>query len=146
MGQESEGTLRQERWQRNVAIPTFFRMLRFGLVGVLATATHALVALTALTLFSAVPMLANAVGFVTAFAVSMTGHALFTFNSPMTVPRALKFCAVAIAAVCISSAVVFLLGAYTPLSRPHILILAAISTPALSFAGHSLWTFRKTLG
>src|SRR5688572_8010680 len=82
------------------------RLLRFGLVGGLATVTHAGVALAALSLFRQAPLLANFSGFCVAFVVSFCGHALFTFRSGLSLARALRFSAVALASVSLSSGLV----------------------------------------
>jgi len=67
---------------------------------------------------------------------------MFTFRTPMTASRALKFSLVAISGVCMSSAFVFLADIYSGLSRTVILALAAVATPLFTFMAHSLWTFR----
>jgi putative flippase GtrA len=120
-------------------------MFRFGLVGALATLTHACCSVAALKLLGVPPVAANGIGFLVAFCVSMAGHALFTFRTHMSVQRALKFTLVALSAVAISSSIVLLADAYTSLAHDRILVIAAVSTPAFSFACHSLWTFRRPM-
>jgi putative flippase GtrA len=121
------------------------RMFRFGIVGVLATLTHACFSVGALKLLDVPPVVANGIGFLVAFCVSMAGHALFTFRTHMSVHRALKFTLVALSAVIISSSIVLLADAYTTLAHARILVIAAVSTPAFSFVCHSLWTFRRQM-
>jgi len=138
---------KRPRWRvQGGIIHRLFRVARFGLVGVFATATHAACALTALALLPITPVFANFLGFTVAFCVSMAGHALFTFGMPMTVARAMKFCVVAVASVCVSSGIVLFLDAYTALAHAQILTLAAVCTPVFNFICHSLWTFRGSLG
>lgn len=119
-----------------------FRLARFGFVGGLATATHASVAVASLKFFLFHPVVANLTGFIAAFSVSMMGHSMFTFRTPITANRALKFSLVAVSGVCMSSAFVLLADTYSGLSRTVILALAALATPLFTFIAHSLWTFR----
>jgi putative flippase GtrA len=125
---------------------TAHRMLRFLLVGGLATFTHAFVSVGALHLLSVAPLVANGIGFLVAFSVSLAGHTFFTFRSQMSLERVLKFGLVAISAAAISSTIVLLADAYTSLSHDQILPLAAVSTPVFSYVCHSLWTFRLRVG
>lgn len=68
---------------------TFFRLFRFGVVGVAATVTHAGI-LWALVEFVGVrPSLATVIGFLIAFNVSYFGHYYFTFQSTEPHRRAL---------------------------------------------------------
>lgn len=119
-----------------------FRLIRFGFVGGMATATHACVAVASLKLLLFHPVAANFAGFVTAFSISLIGHSVFTFRTPMTTRRALKFTLVAVSGVCMSSAFVLAADMYSGLSRTLILALAAVATPLFTFITHSLWTFR----
>lgn len=123
-----------------------FRMLRFGIVGVLATAVHAGVSLAALNLLSVAPVVANGLGFLVAFSVSLVGHTFFTFRKQMSVGGTLRFCLVAASAGLLSSATVLLLDQFTALPHNLVLGIGAIVTPGFSFLSHSLWTFRHQPG
>jgi putative flippase GtrA len=123
-----------------------FRMFRFGIVGVLATAVHAGVSLTALNLLSVAPVVANGLGFLVAFSVSLVGHTFFTFRKQMSLASTLRFCLVAASAGLLSSATVFGLDQFTALAHELVLGIGAIVTPGFSFLCHSLWTFRQHPG
>jgi len=120
--------------------------VRFGLVGGLATLTHAGVALVALRWGHFAPVAANATGFAVAFVVSYCGHALFTFRARPDLARALRFTAVAVASMLVSSGLVLAADAWTPLRPDVYLPLVALFTPAFNFVLHSLWTFRRAPG
>jgi len=122
------------------------RLLRFGLVGGTATATHAGVALAALHWLHVAPVVANATGFCVAFVVSFAGHALFTFRARPTWTRALRFTIVALSSVLLSSGFVLAAGRWTALPATIYLPLAAVCTPLFTFVCHSLWTFRRGPG
>jgi putative flippase GtrA len=119
------------------------RMARFGLVGGAATVTHASMSLLSLNLFALPTLFSNFIGFLCAFLVSLLGHTFFTFAAPMSMKIALKFTAVAIFAVLMSSTVILLAEAFTSLSSNVIVSLAAFSVPIITYSCNSLWTYRS---
>ena len=122
-------------------LPTLLRIVRFGIVGVTATLTHAGVSLASLHWLHVPPVVANGMGFCIAFLVSMAGHSLFTFRQKMTPAKAMRFTTVALSSVGFSSLVV-LAGQHLTSLPPNIyLTAAALLTPAFNFVCHSLWTF-----
>ena len=127
----------------NKLIREAMRIMRFGLVGGLATLTHASMSLLALNLLGLPALLSNLVGFLSAFLVSLTGHTFFTFAAPMSVKTSLKFAAVAIFAVSFSSVVILLAEAFTTLSGNIVVSIAAFSIPVITYTCNSLWTFRS---
>jgi putative flippase GtrA len=122
------------------------RMLRFGLVGVLATLTHATIAVATLRWFGLPPLLANGAGWCIAVAVSFCGHSFFTFRAAMSLARALRFAAVALGSVAFSSGLVLAAQRWTPLRPELYLPLVALCVPVFNFICHSLWTFRRAPG
>ncbi len=57
------------------------RVIRFGFVGALSTATHVLVAFLLVTLFALDPIIASVGGFFSAFTMSFFGHKRFSFRA-----------------------------------------------------------------
>jgi putative flippase GtrA len=136
-------------WHRRVgstALPVLMRLVRFGLVGAAATATHAIVALAALRGLGFPPLFAHWTGFGVAFVASFCGHSLFTFRAAMSWPRAVRFTAVALSTAALSSLLVLAAQAWTPVSPELYLPAIALLTPVLNFVCHSLWTFRRVPG
>lgn len=123
-----------------------WRVARFGLVGVLATLTHAGVSLAALRWGHFPPLGANAAGFCLAFVVSFCGHAFFTFDAPPTLGRAVRFTAVALTSALLSSGLVLAAQTWTSVRPDVYLPLVALFTPVFNFVVHSLWTFRRAPG
>jgi putative flippase GtrA len=124
----------------------FWRLVRFAVVGVSATLTHAGASLAALHLLDVAPLVANGIGFCCAFLVSLTGHAWFTFRQRLDLGRVLRFTVVAGSSVAFSSLMVFVGENWTSLSPNVYLPAAAVLTPAFNFICHSLWTFRRAPG
>jgi len=56
------------------------QIVRFGIVGLAATAVHAAVAITLVSLTEISPHIANVIAFAVAFSVSFAGHSRFTFR------------------------------------------------------------------
>ena len=138
----SGGVARTGATGRTELMSTFLRVLRFGLVGVLATLTHAGVSLASLRWLHLIPVAANGLGFCVAFFLSMAGHSLFTFRQPMTPAKAVRFATVAGSSAAFSSGVVLVGQHFSGLSPDVYLTAAALLTPAFNFVCHSLWTFR----
>lgn len=117
--------------------------LRFGLVGVLATAVHTGVALTALSLLHR-PLLSNLFGFLAAFVVSFLGHCLWTFKIEAGRWRAARrffvvsgcsflFSTVVLAA-CVASG---LLPAFVSL------LISIVVIPVCNYVAARLWAFAQ---
>jgi putative flippase GtrA len=117
-------------------------VVRFVLVGVLATGVHIAVSLASLRLLHVPPLVANACGFCVGLFFSMAGHSLFTFRQPMTQAKAIRFTLVALSSVVFSSVLVFLGQRYSTLPADVYLVAAAVLTPVYTYLCHSLWTFR----
>jgi putative flippase GtrA len=142
----SPGHAGLRRWSRPELLRLAARLVRFGIVGGLATVTHAGVSVAALRWLGFAPVFANIAGFCVAVVVSFCGHSLFTFRAQMSVPRAVRFVTVALSSVAVSSGLVLAADAWTTLRPDVYLPLVALCTPVFNFAAHSLWTFRRTRG
>lgn len=118
---------------------------RFAVVGAVATATHAGVAVTLLNtnLLNAFP--ANIVGFLVAFAVSFSGHHFWSFaatHTPgQTFRRIRRFFLLAISGFALNSGVLASWLAFTPWPDTLGILFAIAVVPALTFLGARFWAF-----
>ncbi len=121
---------------------TVVQLTRFGLVGIAATLVHIGVAwLVHAT--GASPLLANAAGFLAAFALSYLGHFYWTFSQREGHPKRLpRFVVVAGVGFALSNAIVW--GAVVLVGAPFELALAVIlvSVPTATWLLSRLWAFR----
>ena len=88
-------------------VHTAARIVRFGIVGVAATLTHALVLWAAVEFGGIRPTFATLLGFFTAFCVSYLGHYHFTFRSREPHARALPAFAFAAGSGAVLNALIF---------------------------------------
>jgi putative flippase GtrA len=125
--------------------PSLSGLVAFGLVGSAATATHFAVGLTIVGLGIAAPFGANIVAFLTAFAVSYTGHRRFTFESTAGHAHALpRFFAVAAGGLALNQAIVYL--CVDVLGRSYLLALVIVVSivPGLIYLAGRFWAFPET--
>ena len=115
------------------------QILRFGLVGGLATITHIAVATVLLYVFPSLhPVAANIAAFLLAFLVSFVGHSRFTFRRDGNLPR---FLVAAIAGLCASNAVLVALLAIGASAIPS-LWMATLAAPLVVYVISKLWVFK----
>lgn len=116
------------------------RLIRFGFVGLAATATHGAAAFGAWSV-GLPPLLANIIGFLFGFAVSLFGHARWTFRTlPQPRNAALRFLAVALSgALCSNGLLMALLALGWP--RPWALAAGIAIVPPTTFLLSRLWAF-----
>jgi putative flippase GtrA len=117
-----------------IDLKTFGQLARFGVIGLLAAATHYVIAIS-LTGGDHVPAAwANLIAFVTAFWVSYFGHRYFSFDAgdvahTQTLPR---FILVAVLGFVFNETLLLLMLRYTPITitvgLPFIIILTAAFT------------------
>ncbi|CTQ58100.1 MAG: GtrA family protein [Roseibium album] len=118
---------------------------KFAVIGVIATLTHAIVASTLFEagILSVVP--SNVCGFLTAFAVSFSGHYFWSFSHLRQTGTALKsmtrFLVVSIAGFALNSTILTLWLTFTSWPELYGLWLAILIVPAFSFVGARLWAF-----
>ena len=123
---------------------TLQQIARFGLVGVAATAVHAVIGVMAVRQLGFDGLSANAAGFAVAWWVSFFGHHVFTFQAQAARGRALmRFVP--------QSALMFAIGmsvtALVSLAGPHVSeamlpIIGACVVPILSFLSSKFFVFR----
>ncbi len=121
-------------------------VVRFTLVGLVATAVHYCAALAALGWIGLTPVLANASGFLSALAFSFFGHSRITFRTPATRMAALRFIVVNLTTIGLGSLLVAELHRHGGLRDVAVLGIGAIFSAGSNFVGHSLWTFNRTRG
>lgn len=116
-------------------------LARFGLIGVLATATHIVIAESVRYGLSAPAHLASFCGFVPAFGVSYLGHRYFTFAGSGAKGASLpKFLAIALSGFLAS---LLALTAVKPLFPVFALTLSILAIPAITFVLAKFWAFRS---
>lgn len=117
---------------------------RFGVVGIVATATHAGVAL-ALTYFDLThPLIANLIAFMIAFAVSFTGHHLWSFpGAKRWRRRVLRFFSLAFAGFLANSAALAGWLAWVPLPDEIGIVASIALIPIVTYLGARLWAFAE---
>ncbi len=118
------------------------QIVRFGMVGGAATATHFIVAL-ALISMTVHPLWANAWAFLIAFQVSFFGHRGFTFRS-RALPVATSVRRFAVTALCgfaLSEMLLAGLLRWTEFSEPSVLAIALATVATLTFLMGRFWAF-----
>ncbi|HEX7026666.1 MAG TPA: GtrA family protein [Gammaproteobacteria bacterium] len=120
------------------------QLLVFGAVGVVATATHYLVALGCHEALLVNLYAANLAGYGAAVAVSYVGHGKFTFQAELNRSVLRRFVLVSLAAFFASEGLLAALE--TRLQLPHRVSLAVVVMiiPAISFVLNKLWVYRET--
>ncbi|WP_366520774.1 GtrA family protein [Pseudomonas citronellolis] len=119
------------------------RVLRFAVVGSLATLIHILVAWGLITQTAQPAILANLVAFLSAFGLSFAGNYYWTFRRPGRRRRAmLRFFLIAFSAFLVNNLVLayFLRSQRLPVASS--VILAALVIPLITYTLSRLWGFR----
>lgn len=121
------------------------QLLRFGCIGAAAAAVHmGVVAL--LVPFGLHPLLANIIGFVSAFNVSYLGHRFWTFGNrtPLSHKRSIaRFWGIAVTSFAINELLFFLFLNYTTLPYLVALFLVLILVTPITFILSRVWAFAK---
>jgi putative flippase GtrA len=114
----------------------------FFVVGLAATAVHALAALAARDLGHLSPVAATAVGYLCAVGVSYLGNARFTFGRPaLHGPQFVRFMVVSLAGFAVNAGLTWLLSDRLGWPFPATLAVIVVVIPALSFTAAKLWAF-----
>lgn len=124
----------------------FILAIRFGLVGIFATAVHITIA-TLLLMHSEVNLIAvNTLAFLTAFGVSFLGNYLWTFRAPGSPRRAiLRFFLIAVGAYAANTMLLLFLTSQRWLSTFESMIISATIVPIISFSLSRVWGFSKNM-
>jgi putative flippase GtrA len=119
------------------------QLARFGVVGIAAMAVHWVVVALIVPL-GVTPLLANVIGFATAFNVSYFGHRNWTFTSSDGHATTLtRFLGVAIASFVLNELMYSVLLRYTALDYRIALLLVLVAVAALTFVLSRYWAFRQ---
>lgn len=134
-------------WQKQLVLTvinkTLVRQLFFfGVVGVLATATHYVVALFAHEYLSISLYLANLAGYLCAVMVSYHGHGKITFQHTMGHRVFIRFAVMSVTTFVLSEVLLVVLEQYAGISHRFSLLAVVLSIPLLSFSLAKLWVFR----
>jgi putative flippase GtrA len=116
---------------------------RFLLVGGASSVAYSGVDVLAVELASMEPVLAVAPAFVAGTLVSYLGNSRFTFKAKAGERKPIRFLCVTIAGFLLSLGI----AALAEKANAHYLLgtlLTLILVPIFNYAGHALWTFRKT--
>lgn len=117
-------------------------MLRFGGVGMAATATHALAYLAALAVLA--PQAANVVGFACAVLVSWLGHRYVTFRNARETPVSQagpRFALTTLAGFALNAGWVALTTRVLDLPAPLAVGFIVLATPVLTYLAMRHWVF-----
>jgi putative flippase GtrA len=119
--------------------------LRFGIVGLGATLTHALIFVTAIELAGMAPLLANLVAFGIAVLVSFFGHCHWTFRRAGAagpgVRALVRFVVVALTGLLLNSLIVYGIVHLLGWPYPIALLLMVSLVPLVVFALSRAWAF-----
>ncbi len=121
------------------------QLLRFGIVGGLATLVHVLAALSARAAFGLTEQKANLIGFCVAVLVSYIGHMRFTFDiRGGSRAQFLRFVVMSGLSLAISSGLVWLVTAQLGFSFTVAMGAVVVLVPAASYLAMRLWVFART--
>lgn len=121
------------------------QLVKFGLVGGVATFVHAGVGYSSATLFDLNGQQANVIGFCFAWGISFFGHHTFTFERRANQKAALlRFVVHSLALFFIASTITAALTSIvTSIDDSFVPVLAAFFVPALSFISSKFFVFRS---
>lgn len=122
------------------------QLLRFGVVGLLATLVHLSVYAILAKFLALEPQLANLAAFVIAVPVSFAGQAAWTFHEQvdgqgLTVARLTRFCFASLTGLALNSLFVHIVTISFNASSLAALPFMAVVTPTILFALNRFWVF-----
>ena len=115
------------------------QIIKYGLLGVIATLIHLLSAWVIIYLFASTVFISNTVAFFIAFSFSYVAQTLYVFNSQFHILKFVKFFAVQFGTFIFSfliSNIIVIQSSYL-----HTLLIVAIM-PLITFTIHKFWTFK----
>jgi putative flippase GtrA len=120
-----------------------FLVLRFGLVGSIATGIHILILWVLLSKILLPVFIANAIAFVSAFGFSFAGNYLWTFGAPGSPRRAmLRFLIISTSAFFLNNALLALILGFGWLDSTQAAIGSAAVIPVITFLTSRFWGFK----
>lgn len=122
----------------------FFTIIRFGLVGIAATAVHLSIVLVLLTYTVVPPLIANTCAFLFAFIISFFGHYIWTFSNPGNPKQVIKrFFLISLSGFLINSALLATLLQLDIISTRLSSVISVVIIPIFTFAASKLWGFKN---
>ncbi|CAG9245482.1 Putative flippase GtrA (Transmembrane translocase of bactoprenol-linked glucose) [Paraburkholderia unamae] len=115
------------------------RIIRFGMVGVMATGVHVSVAWSVFNWLVRDATIANVAAFVVANIVSFLMQTLWSFSSRPSVARFSRFATVSAAGFLAAATIPWVCGRQA-IWLPTVAVVVCI--PALSYVLHARWTYR----
>ena len=116
------------------------RIVRFALVGGMATFTHITVAFMFIRLVANEVFLANLLGFGCAFGLSYFLQSLFVFRKNTSWKNASRFFLVQLTGLLIAQLISQLLVAYSPYYR---ILFVVFLIPLVTYFIHKIWTYNE---
>jgi putative flippase GtrA len=130
---------------RNWTIETL-RLVRFGLVGIIATAVYSLATLLAIEALGFSPIAGSLIGVMASSWVSYFGHALYSFK--VTIDHATflwRFLAISGASLAMSTGVMWLFTDFLNVSHRLAIAILVVLIPATNYICNRFWVFRPGL-
>jgi putative flippase GtrA len=129
--------------KNSFSMALFWQLARFGIVGLSAAVVHFSVVVLLVESHHMQPLIANIIGFCTAFQISYWGHRQWTFNGTtqkhtIAFPRLLL---VSVLAFIANEGMFYLLMEQFALPYPVALILVLSILPLVVFVVNKLWVF-----
>ena len=117
--------------------------LRFGLVGMAATLTHAGVVTLLIETTALDPRIANAIAFGIAFMVSFNGHFHWTFPREAPARQAMRrFFLIALLGLAMNTLLLSVLLSEAVMPETIAALISILAVPATTFLAARLWGFR----
>lgn len=127
---------------RSGLLSEFWRLVRFSMIGGLATGVYLLAALIAVEGLGVSPMIGAAIGFCASFVVSFLGHFRFTFAmSGRYRDYVLKFAVSSLVSFLMSTLAMWLATKMLMIDYRIALIAIAIIIPICSYLVNRFWVF-----
>jgi putative flippase GtrA len=118
--------------------------LRFGIIGIAATITHAGVVTLLIETTALDPRFSNAIAFCIAFIVSFNGHFHWTFPKAAPARQALwRFLVIALLGFGINTLLLSVLLKKAVMAETIAALISILAIPATTFLAARLWGFRS---
>lgn len=125
-------------------IDLVLQYLKFGVVGLAATATHVLVFVALIEEVQATPLVANVLAFCVAVFVSYFGNFRWTFrHEAPTTATFVRFACVSLVGLGLNSAVVYAVMDVAGRSYVVAVVVMVTLVPLVVFALNRLWSFKS---
>ncbi len=128
-------------------IEEFWRVVRFSIVGIVATAVHVSVAIMAVSFAGVSPVVGSVIGFLAAFMISYVGHFRFTFAVKGQYRYYIvKFGIGGLVSFVLSTIVVWVLTDLLRVEAKSALVATGIIVPISNYLINRLWVFLRPVG